>query len=443
MTLRSIRSIANRVSNWAPVKWSARHPYRANVILTVLYRLCLDLVYRFAVSPLYGYSGLTVSWNPAAWFSSLLAVIVFAPVVVKTNRPASSSSILITLLNHLYFIPLTSYYGCKGTCDVKFFIIALVFWALLLFWQKVLPVIQLRPIPARYTHISMCVLTALSCVFVLYMSGRYTHFRFTLDIIDVYGIRSEAATYQIPVVFRYLISMMPVMLSVELLYWLRKKKYILVAVLIVIYFFLFSFSALKGVFFFLAITVACYYFYRKWMMKWFPGNMAAGSLFVLAVSQIKKLRVILHLTFVRSVYTPINISSQFMGFFHDNPLNLSRDGIMGKLSFQPVYPVDLPSVIGEYRGHFGEHSNNGMLGPLFSDFPLPLGLLLLPLILVICFRLLDMVSAGHKEKILMPFCIYFAVAYMNGTWSGILLSTGLLVAALLVYLFPREEEVSV
>ena len=90
-------------------------------------------------------------------------------------------------------------------------------------------------------------------------------------------------------------------------------------------------------------------------------------------------------------------------------------------------------------GEAPTHANNGLLGDLFVNLPTSLGLILMPLLLVLCFRLLDMVSHGLPQKILISFCVYYAVSFINTSWSIVLLSHGFLFSCALLYVFPRKE----
>ena len=78
---------------------------------------------------------------------------------------------------------------------------------------------------------------------------------------------------------------------------------------------------------------------------------------------------------------------------------------------------------------------------MFSNFPALLGVVLLPLILVVCFRLLDATCHKLPEKLTAATCVYFAIGFSNGSWSTILLTGGFLIACLLFYFFPKEERI--
>ena len=417
-----------------------KNPFPIQIVFLILYRLCLDLVYIWRMSPVYTYSGFTTYLYLPRYLLSLMTLLLFSPIIVRLHQEPRPSSILVTLLNFLYFVPLTSYFGCKGT-SLQFYLIGLLYWAWLLFLQALLPSLRLKP----FTHPTACktiylLLTIFACALVLYISGKYTGFRFTLNVIDVYGIRAEAAEYPIPTLISYLLSMMTVLLSTLIVYWLQEKRFVVSLALIVVYLFYYSISTQRGVFFLLFLLLACMFLYRDWMYRLFSPLLSLGVLCLGLLSQLG-INYPMALLMNRMMYLPVWISERYADFFSRNPLNLFRDGIMGKFSFSSIYSTTIPRVIGEYNGAPLNNANNGLLGDMYANLPPSLGIFLLPLILVICFRLLDIATDRLPAKILFPFCVCFSMSFINVSWSVVLLSNGFLVACVLLYLFPRKERV--
>ena len=416
-----------------------RNPFPIHCVLILLYRLSLDFLYLTELSPAYAYSGFTTAWNPFYYLCSILVLVVFVPFVAgliqQEKRP---SSILVTLLNYLYFIPLTSYVGCKGA-DFTFFLCGIIYWAIMLAWQYCIPTIQLRPLPLQKGKVLFVWLTIISVCLVLFISGKYTGFRLTLDFINVYGIRGEASTYAIPSLLQYLLSFMTMVLSIVILYWSKRRHFVIVAGLVVVYLFYFSIGAHKSVFLFLLLLLGCYLLYRKWMLRWAPGFLILG---VGACWLTSKVGFIMPMSILirRLMYVPVSLGETYLQFFQNNPIDLFRNGLMGKLSFDSIYSTNIPSVIGEFVGSPEMDANTGLIGDMVANLPVPLGLLLMPLILVICFRVLDLVTYRLPTKITVSFCAFFSITFMNSSWSTTLLSHGYLLACLLLYLFPRKEE---
>lgn len=450
--LRTVREKTVQLGHWlretrpaqAVLRFFAlceRHSFLTQCLLVILLRLSLDVLYVTVLSPVYAYSGFLVSIDPLFYLCTWLALLAFMPVHVRLSQDRTPSALVVAFLDYLFFIPLTSYCGCSGS-DIRFFLIAMVYWAALLFFQLRLPVLTLK---RPHLHISqplMAVVSVFSCVFILYISGRYTGFRFTLNFIDVYGTRAEAAAYDIPTLFSYILSSMTIVLSSLLLYWMERKKWAVVAALCVLYLIRYSIDTQKSVFFLLVLILLCRFFYREWMLRCAGGILTAFCVVSLLERKILGSYWLLSLFIHRMLYLPVKICQQYGEFFRNNPQNLFREGIMGKFSFDAIYSTRIPRIIGEFRGLPAENDNSGLLGDLFANFPILPGVFLLPLVLIICFRLLDMTAASLRTRIVLPVCFYYACGFLSGSWSTVVLSSGFLIACFLFYFYPNEEGLS-
>ena len=413
------------------------HIFPVQILLLLLYRGALDLVYLKWLSPRYAYSGFTTDISLPLYLLSWVLLAVIAPFTVGLHQDDRPSASIVLLLSYFYFVPLTSYSGCKGS-SLSFLLFGAAYWVLLLIFQYVLPPVAFKPLALRHSRMLFTGISVFSALLVLFVSGKYTHFRIFLNFIDVYGVRAEAAGYQMPGILSYLLSFMTITLSMSLLFWLQRKKYAAVVGLLVIYLFYYSIAADKSNFLFLLLLLGCYWVYRPWMRRYAALFLSGGILGVgLCCSVVSILPMSMLMR--RLMYIPVQISEACQQFAAENPWNLFRYGIMGKLGFSPLYTQSIPRVIGEFMGELSTNANNGLLGDLFVNLPAALGLLLMPLVLVLCFRLLDMVSRGLPQKIFISFCVYHAVSFINTSWSTVLLSHGFLLNCVLLYIFPRKE----
>lgn len=165
--------------------WISAHAFPLQILLVIIYRLALDYVYLTMVCRIYGYDGYYADVQVPLYGASLLVALAFAPFVARLQEEPLPSARIVTFLNYIYFIPLTSYCGCGGV-TVAFFLISIAYWMFLLLFQFQLPVLALRPWPVHHARQAYLVLTVLASAFVMFISGRYTGFRFTLDFINVY-----------------------------------------------------------------------------------------------------------------------------------------------------------------------------------------------------------------------------------------------------------------
>lgn len=434
-------ALVRKIRNSKVVAICNSHPTMVQALLVIAYRLLFDILYLTVISPIHSYAGFITQLHPLRYGVSLLTVLLFSPAVVWHQQQKHASSTLLSIINYLFFIPMTCYYGCRGL-DYRFFIVTVIYWAVLLLLQTIVPVLTVKPFPNERVKWLFPLLTVGSATVIMFISGRYTGFRLTFDILNVYGIRAEAATYQIPGILSYVLSMMPCVLSVLILYWLKQKKYWISFLLCIVFLFLFSIAAHKAIFFMLILALGCWIVFRPWMARWFGGLMAFGVVVALAEFALRSSSYIADMFFRRLCLLPVQISSQYAEFFSENPLNLFRDGIMGKFSFDGIYTATIPRIIGEFRNLFSQNANNGLVGDMYANLPPILGMFIMPLIITVEFRILDMVSGNVDKKVLFPFCVFYAISFIDSSWSTVLLSGGFLLLCFLMYVFPKEDKKS-
>ena len=440
-----LKTIAEKVSASRPtIRLRAfavlcrENPFPVQCALLLFYRAVLDFMYLTQLSPIYAYSGFTTDLSPIAYGLSWLMLLTALPLVAgiqsQEDRP---SSVLVTLINLLYFIPLTSYVGCKGSA---FWFVAsvAVYWLVLLLLQLRVPSFTLKRIPLHHGKLLFLVLTVGAVLLVMGISGVYTGFRLKLNISDVYGIRAEAASYDIPTVLSYALSWMTMVLSILILYWLRARKFLIVAGLVVVYLFYYSIGANKSVFLFLILLLASYFLYRSWMLRWAAGFLSLGVAGCWLMQAVGGFLTPMSLFVRRMMYVPVQLSETYALYFAQHPLNLLREGILGKLGFDSVYSIRIPKVIGEFMDT-SAGANNGMLGDMYANLPAVVGVLIFPLILIIIFRLLDLSATTLPQHMSVGFCVFYAISFSNQGWGTVILTNGFLLVCVLLYLFPKEK----
>jgi hypothetical protein len=197
-----------------------RHAFLVRWCLILLYRLTLDVIYVQGIAPLFGYTGFTSTLLLVPYCVSWVAMLVFAPFVAALNGKQSPSDMMFSCINYVYFIPLTSYFGCKGNVPGAFFVIGLIYWTILLAYQRWIPQVSFKPLEQHHSRRWMSIITVGACLFIMYVSGRYTGFRLTLNFLDVYTIRAEATGYSLSSIGSYFLGLMPIPMTIALLYWL-------------------------------------------------------------------------------------------------------------------------------------------------------------------------------------------------------------------------------
>ena len=133
------------------------------------------------------------------------------------------------------------------------------------------------------------------------------------------------------------------------------------------------------------------------------------------------------------------LSENYYRFFLENPTDLFRNSIMGKFGFDSIYNDTLARVIGNNFETQSVNCNNGLLADVWSGLGI-IGIVIMPIIIVICFRLLDFVSYKVDLRLMVGLVLYYAIMFANTTWSTVLLTHGFLVMCIMLVIFPRKNE---
>lgn len=401
----------------------------------LLYRVILDIVYATVISPVYAYADFTLAPNLVRYMLSWLFTVVIALFSQFLLRQKHVSSYLIFLFDLIYFLPLQTMYGLRGL-DIVFYLGAMVYWALLTVLQGKIPVIKLAP-PKFGTKIMFTAMAGICAVFVLYISWRYTGFRLIFRLNDVYRWRSEAAAYSMPSLFRYFFSMTSTAIPLFMVYAFQKRKYIWTAVLFAVEYLHFSVDGSKSTVFYLAMVIVGYLFFHSRRSKWLPWALFAVGGAGCAESLLNGTQYIISYFYRRVMMIPVLLSSYYFDYFTQHPIDFLRGGILRRVGLQSPYSGNIPKMIGWLYENVDTAANNGLLGDALFCFGLA-GVVLMPIILILCFRLLDACTEGLHSNITFGICIYFAISFTNSNWSTILLTHGLLFVCLILYLWPRD-----
>ncbi len=432
------KMVNNKLVN-ASISIYSKHEFIIDLMLILLYKISFDAIYILVISPVYAYSGFTTDISVIRYLTSLITVLIFAVPIVGLYKQKNFSSTMLLIINLIYFIPLTSLYAFMGF-GTMFYVLSVVYWGILMILQYKIPTLKVKKIQnSKLSNRVIYLITAVISISVIYVSWRYTGFRITLDFINVYDTREEASTYNLPTIISYLISFSGISLPILALFALKNKKWFMLVFLCAIFVLGYSIGTHKTTFFIFVIAIIAYFIYRDGFKKLFALGLSCISFICIALYFLTGHFVIPSLIFRRVMAVPVQLSSEYFTFFAENDLNIFRHGILDNVGFNRVYDYSVAQIVGEsIYGHMDTNANNGMLGDAFANIGI-VGIIIMPIILIIIFRLLDAVSHNLDSRVGITACIYFAVSFTNTSWSTILLTHGFLVACLLLYFFTNNQ----
>lgn len=404
-------------------------------VFVVLYKLFFDFIY-VSVIAIYWESVFHVKLDLLNYVAGWILVLLLPLLLKRWYKENTNSSIFVMIINLFYFLPLMTFCGL-GKVDRFFFLTTVIFAIFLNLFNMFIPYYSLE-IRSKYRDIIFKIITAVTVVVVTFIFVFYSKGNILIGFSDVYEIRRAAEAYSMPMWLNYLNSVAEKIIPVLLLYGLFYKKKLLVLITVALQIMAFSFAGSKSILLFYVIVLLGYIFYRKIYISYILPALLCGGIVGIAETYLLGSVLIISLIFRRTMILCGKISYDFYTFFQVNPTNIYREGFMGRLGFSSVYDQSVARVIGENFYNQWNNANNGLIGDSWCNLGI-FGILILPFILVLCFRIFDFVSTGIDKRLTIGIVAYFAIAFINTAWSTVLLTHGYLVICLILMLFPKES----
>ena len=419
------------------------------LLLLFVYRLAMDYIYKQIISPIYEYSGFVFAPTIRMILLSWILLFISAVFISKyyMNKEESLSNELVFFIYLLSFIPFTSMIAA-GVFDDRFILFNSIYWFSLivlsqLIWAKIPRMTVSDNIRTTSATTVISIISIVSVVVVLYVSGRYAHFRFLFSFENVYGYREEASNYAIPKLLVYLFSWTKWLNVVLIAYYLRKKQILWVVLLLFVQLLSFSYDGMKGTLFATILVIGAS-FLSEYRLGSFNRHVLE-LLVALAIACILEFRV-LHsislssLFFRRTMFLPALLSSYYVEFFSKNVPDYFRASFLRHFGFSTPYP-DLGHIIATtYFDRPGMNSNNGLIADAVTNFGFA-GIVIAPVLLGFLFKIIDYVSDDMDVRLVAPIAAALATGFLNSFIMTILLTHGLL-AIILVLLFVKRDKKS-
>ncbi len=345
------------------------------------------------------------------------------------------STIIVWLLILLSYIPILTIFAFKDESRIFTYAVTL-FWIsvfLLLHAPRInFPSLKESKIIRLFLLISLGTLV----FFTIY---KYLGLSFKFDLTKVYDIRTQYVQTKIPLA-GYFFNWMGYVVNVAFFaLFINKKKWIFAALIAVLQLLLFSATGNKTFLFALPFALALMWIISRknpltYMAVCLIAIILLGMLSYWLVDDVW----IISLFTRRVLFVPAQLTFYDYDFFSANePVFLSHSIFRFFLNYP--YPLGPPHLIGEvYFDKPQMAANNGIVGDAFMNFRF-IGLVFWSTLLVIILKLVDSCSKGKDIKIGIAVVALPVIALTNSALLTCLLTHGLLLALLLLYLLPKEQ----
>ena len=403
----------------------------------VVYRILLDICYIKFVVPHFEYSGFTLHFSFLNYILSVVLLFFGIWMFGKFSIQISFSKMIMLFLILISFIPFTSMVGLYSF-TIEYVVANTVYWMVLSWLMVSIPTINIPPIKRdRMLYIILLVVVAIFAMTVVYISWRYTGFRLTFDIFNVYTIRRESATFNMPKILEYIFAATKAVNPILLLFFLSIRKRGIAAIIFGIQILSFSINGSKTVLVSTVISVFFFYIYKERMIKRLPLIMTCMMLLGL-VEELFSSSLITTFLIRRVMFLPNLLNFNYFDFFTTHEPDYFGQSFLRYFGASSHYP-EIDHMIGRiYYGKTSMGANNGLISDAFANLGW-VGIFIMPLLLVFVMRLLDASVKGLETRIYVVSAITISFILISSFLLTTLLTHGLLVIIVILFVLPRKD----
>ena len=396
-----------------------------------LYRIVLDLSYYFVISRVWDHDRFELDLNSLKLLESYLLFLIVFVLMPKTSKKLSD--ILAWLLILLSYIPMLTIFAFMDEARIFMYAVT-AFWAAV-FMMMHMPTVSLAPL--KQSGIIRYSLFVCLGVIVFLMVYKYLGLSFNFDLTKVYDIRSQYVETDIPLAGYLFNWLAHIVAPIFFALFIIKKRWFLVALIVLLQVLLFSVTGLKSFLFALAFVLALMWVIRRRNPLAYTAIGLSGTVILSMLSYYLIDDIWISSLFTRRVLlVPAQLSFLYYDFFSKNDLVFLSASRLGSSMSYP-YPLPPGNLISEaYYGQPAMNACTGVVGDAYMNFGFT-GLALWSVLLTIILKLVDTCSKRVDLRIGIAAIAMPAIALTNSGLLTNLLTHGLLLALILLYLMPK------
>ncbi|MCL2637205.1 MAG: oligosaccharide repeat unit polymerase [Oscillospiraceae bacterium] len=372
---------------------------------------------------------------------SLVILIFFSICFLKTVRFTKYylSDTIILLLFLVSFIPGTSLFAFINF-PVKMIVLWVLYFLMLFMYNHITPHFTFNFPQALLKRTLTYLIIVYFSLVIIYIWTRFANFRIIYNILEVYDFRAETAEYDLPSILLYSFSISRVVLPSIMIYLLYFKKRFLAIWVIILMFMLFWIDGSKSVFFTIFISIAGYFFYSNKLNKLFAWALGLAAFIATIEFYLLNTFRISGIFIRRVLYLPNLLHFYYYDFFSENEFDYFRAGVLRRIGFNSPYSeLGVPHTIGlEYFNNPATGANNGLFSDAYFNLGW-LGMIIMPLMIVIAFRILESACRNINPKLLAAVIVTTVITFISTSFFTIMLSHGFIAICIIFYFLPREN----
>lgn len=406
-------------------------------VLVFFYKVVLDLSYYFIISNVWNYARFDLNFNILKLFESfflLFIIFILAPKYFK-----KLSNIMIWLLVLISYVPMLTLFSFMDQPRIYMYAVT-AFWLMIFSLMKIkFPKISLRSLKQAGIIRYFLFFSLTSTIFL--MIYQYLGFFLNFDLTKVYDIRLEYVAAKIPLAGYFFSWLAYVINPIFFALFITKKKWFWVMLIVISQLFLFSVTGMKTFLFALPfVLVLIWIISRKNPIQW----MAIGLIGIILLGMFSFWFLddiwITSLFTRRTLLVPAQLSFFYYDFFSNNTYTFFSQHNIFRNFVEYPYNLSSSHLIAEtYFNKPEMNAVNGIYGDAYMNFGF-FGLFLWALLLSLILRLFDFFSKRKKITITIAAIAMPTMALVNSALLTCLLTHGLLLALVFLYLLPKQNE---
>ena len=415
---------------------------RAYVFLVLLYKALLDILYVTGIAKDYAYYGLDFAYTPekiVIGYAFFLVILIF---IIKHMSHWRPSNLLMFFFEIMYFIPGTTFHTYSSS-EISFL------WFFIGFYLLFQLANELAKKAVKEKHkpsspetmankraaykVFIYALLAFTVFYLVYYNG----FKIKLDFSNVYQIRAQIGSSDIPTVISYIKNPTGILIPILIYVCLKDKKFVKAFLLIVLQLAMYAFGANKIHLLSIGVSIAMALINRRQIYLWVLVGLSLFLVFsVIYRSAMGELDVLSNVLIRRTMFTPHKMCHDYFTCFSTREPDYWRASILRYFGFQSPYG-ELTYYIGIYNKTFS-NCDNGLAGDAFGNFGY-YSLLIYPFLYFLVFVSYNFMCRGMRKEIIIFLSFIYAVVFYDAPFFTVMMTHGYLFMFLFfITIFPYK-----
>lgn len=398
------------------------------IVFIIVIRLLLDYLYINYIQPSYAYWGYEANPTRASYLVSMVLLIPSIFLILpyfKLERFVVSNIIII--LYFIGFVPITSLIACDPQ-PVGFIVSQGIYWYLILIITKKVTIRDLN-----WSSIPEGMIVAVGLFFsliVIYISGVYTNFRFTISLEDVYEYRVQARKFGISTMLNYLWSASRMVIPIIVAFTLMNKKYVISFFFIFVIILNYSIDGMKSTLFSLVICLVLFFFLKRDIKDKYAIVILLLLLFGLGEYHYIGMSVTSDMAIRRNFFLPAILDTKYYDMTIVNGPTYWTYVVNGQ---------DVAFYVGDfYFNSDGMRANNGLYSDAFMNIGI-LGCFIYPIIYAYLFNYADSMLKKTNRGLVVLLCLLWAYKMRGTALTTVMFTHGIAISLIVLSLMPPSN----